>query len=407
MELKNTIFKQNSGTDVTVSGIVTAQHTTANLVINGAYIHDCSVNSVGDGGKGFGGFLDICSGGTVTMTSGTVENITTVGKAGISRGGFAHLDPAGANSLYITGGTFSNLSAANGGMVYLESGTTASISNATISNCTATGYYGGAFYNHGGTLTFSNTQISGCSAHSNGGTGFIDAGTTSINGCNITGTNLAVGTAGTLNIDNTQFSYTGTNNALSVSGSKGSQAGVINISNGSVIKSNGYDIDAYYGKVTCNDSDFIGAGTWCVRVQEGGILSFSNSRGVNTNNGSTSSVFYSNTVKAGSSDSRELANLIVYSGYYSGNYIAARDGSTSGSYLCRIFLYDGCFSRTKNVTNTAAYNGTSTTTIPWVTLTTARTQVIDGTTYTFPYMVGDSQPQDGDSSFNNPGEINF
>lgn len=454
-EFKNIKFKQTN-TAAVVAGIVTVDGSSAVLNINGSYIHDCATTSDGNGS---GGFIANLNGGSLFMTSGTVENLSVAGNT-TPRGAFAFNYDTGCK-INITGGTFTGCTSADaGGWIYSLAGTvnvsnakvlncegkragaaffystTATIMDSDFDGCKATGgsaspgnggafvcstdsnvtisdgstikncsaYNGGAVACLGGTITLDGTSVSQCTNSNSGGSFYLTGGTLNVKNSTVTRGNAYIANAGTLNIDNSTFNYTvsSTGNALYLTGKSSANAGKINISNGSLIKSVGRVLYATYGTVTCNDSDFVGnSSDGAVYFAAGASLEFRNSRGVNTNTTSTAAVFYSNTTITANT------NCSVRSGYYSANYIAARSASLSSDYFCRIWIYDGCYSRTNKVTNTAGYNGV-TKTFQWYSLNPSVTQTIDGITYTFPYVVGSSAPQDNiASSFHNPEIVNL
>ena len=152
--------------------------------------------------------------GTGTIVDCTVTNCTstTTGGAVQHKGTGTIVDCTFTNCTSTTAGgaiwnegtaNYSRLSISNctagtnGGAIEGNGG---SITDSTITNCTASGTanktgYGGAIYVSGGTLTFSNCEITGCTAKLGGGAVYATGGTATMNGGEVTGNHVTSATA--------------------------------------------------------------------------------------------------------------------------------------------------------------------------------------------------------------------
>ena len=264
-------------------------------------------------------------------------------------------------------------------------GSTIAITGATISGCSAKD--GGFLSATCGTSTFDGVTISGCTNTGNGGSVYMIGGTVELKNSVINGGNSYVTTAGTLNITNSTYTYTGTGYALSVEGtSSTANKGTISVNGNSVIKAtSGSGAFAKYGKFNLTNSTLIANGSYGAYINTCGIATFTDANVVNKKD--SGNVFYSGTGNANSS-------LTVNSGYYSGSTITGWYSTGSNN---RIVIKSGYFSN-NNFNAATQYDSTSLQAI------TPVTREIDGTDYSFPWHAASTPAGSG---FNNPEEITF
>ncbi len=285
---------------------------------------------------------------TYNSTSTSFGQLAIKGSAKIedckaANGGGICADSISVIAVKMTGGTIKSCSAENGGAVYCPAGTI-NLSGAEISECTAS-TAGGSFYIKGGTVNITDNSV-------------------------ITGANAQVTTAGTLNIDNSTYTYTGTDYALKVVGTGSTSTGLINVTNGSSVKATaGSGTSAKYGTINVTDSEIIAAGSYCSYINTGGKGTFTNAYAVNTN-GSGGYVFYSGT-------GNNASLITVNSGYFAGNNITGWY-ATSGTNN-RIYIAGGYYSNN-------AFNAKTQYSSVTVQSVTPVTKEIGGVSYSFPYQ---------------------
>ena len=147
LNLTNCEIGLNSGG----GGAVKPRSGAAITKINGCDFHDNK--SVGTGGGGYGGAMQIFDGPTVTIENSTFRNNT----AAVNGGGIYMLNA----SVTLTGCTLTDNGAHQGGGIYVPAGSTLTVSATTIATNSA-GIGGGI--SNAGTATLTNTTLSGNTA---------------------------------------------------------------------------------------------------------------------------------------------------------------------------------------------------------------------------------------------------
>ncbi len=388
---KNRAMAYPSGCTVTLDNCVIKDFKDSNnggaiwgngkLVVTGkSRIENCHSTATNGGGAIF------CESGNVRID----DDVTISGCSATNNAGAIYM--YGKGSLTIGSATIENCKASGyGGAIVCGNasngvGSTITMTGATISDCGAND--GGCLSATCGTTVFDGVTISGCTNTGNGGSVYMTGGTVELKNSVIDGGNAYVTTAGTLNIVNCTYTYTGTDYALYVKGtSSTANKGIISVSEGSVIKAtNGSGARASYGTFDLTNSTMIANGSYGAYLHTWGKMTFTNANVVNTK-ADTGSVFYSGTGNTSSS-------LTVNGGYYSG-------ASITGWYTTgadnRIIIKGGYFTN-DNFNNATQYNGTTLQAI------TSVNQEIDGTVYSFPWHAASTPAGSG---FNNPDEITF
>ena len=245
---------------------------------------------------------------------------------------------------------------------------TVNVNGGSITKCSASSY-GGGFYTSGGTLSFNGTSFSGCSANT-GGTSYTVGGTATLTDCTVYGTNMYMTKDGTLTLDNTDFTYTGTGYGLYLVGADSKSTGVINVKNGSSVKATaGSATYTKYGTINIENSEIIAAGSYCTYFNTGGKVNYTNAYAANIKSDG-GYVFYSGT-------GNNASKLTVNSGYYAGNNITGWY-TTSGTNN-RIFIEGGYYS------NDAFNDKTQYSSVSLKSITPV-TKEIGGVSYSFPYQ---------------------
>ncbi|MGN1041369.1 MAG: hypothetical protein ACI4PJ_01345 [Acutalibacteraceae bacterium] len=148
----------------------TATHTGASLPAGGV---------ITGGDATFGGGVCVSTGGSMTLTRGTIANCRASSGGGVS---------VNSGSFTMNGGTIENCSASsNGGGVYVDCGSM-TLTGGTIENCSADDSGGGVYVYYGSFFTMTGGTIANCSAtSSNIGYGGYGGGVYNIGSFTMTG----------------------------------------------------------------------------------------------------------------------------------------------------------------------------------------------------------------------------
>lgn len=138
-------------------------------------------NIIGNNVTEFGGAIYM-TGGTFTMTNGTIDRCQGTGSGAVYMSG---------GEFKISGGTISNCSGTNGGAVYLAGTGTLTIDGGTIKD-NAAAVHGGAIYLTDGTFNMTAGKVEANTSQGGNGAGiYINNGTVSLTGGEVTG-NIAI-----------------------------------------------------------------------------------------------------------------------------------------------------------------------------------------------------------------------
>lgn len=138
-------------------------------------------NIIGNNVTEFGGAIYM-TGGTFTMTNGTIDRCQGTGSGAVYMSG---------GEFQISGGTISNCSGTNGGAVYLAGTGTLTIDGGTIKD-NAAAVHGGAIYLTDGTFNMTAGKVEANTSQGGNGAGiYINNGTVSLTGGEVTG-NIAI-----------------------------------------------------------------------------------------------------------------------------------------------------------------------------------------------------------------------
>ncbi|MDR1901800.1 MAG: hypothetical protein LBQ88_05885 [Treponema sp.] len=143
----------------------------------------------GNTSSSYGGGVFV-SGGTFTMSGGTISGNTASSGGGGGGGVFVSGGTFTMSGGTISGNTASSASVGKGGGVYVSSGGTFTMSGGTISGNTASSSFGGGVYVYLGAFTMSGGTISGNSSASGGGVA-VTSGTFTKQGGTIYGSNAS------------------------------------------------------------------------------------------------------------------------------------------------------------------------------------------------------------------------
>lgn len=400
-EISNFIYNASSS-----KGGVIANNKGANIDIDGAYIHDCLASR--SNGDCYGGLI-ANYGGNIDMENGIIDNCRCEAPSDMNaRGGFFYStyvddDEKTIGTATITGGQIIGCYALNGGAIYTFSGDI-SISNVTFTDCSAN--VGSVIHVYSrnaeqpSTVDFVNCvfegctaatragimqvsaataavsmegcEVTNCSSPAEGGSIYVSAGILDMTSCTLDGDSrdiLYIYSGGTVNIDQCEFNYTGTNYAIRGEGKDKKSTGVINFTD-SKITSAASGLFSKYSTINLTSSEIVVYGSYGMYMLTGGKFTVEETKIANLKEGA-GYVFYSGTTNSAS-------NLSVNSGWFYGNSMAAC--YTTGN--SRIYINGGYFSKgAEGFDDTIQYaTGVSIQSVSPVTAT------IDGTDYTFSYI---------------------